>query len=55
VALARNVDVYKEVGGSDRAMGKTWHGLESNAQGKLVVSFHSGEELCLRQRTGDRG
>jgi hypothetical protein len=39
VALARNVDVYKEAGGSDRALAKTWHGLEPNAQGKLVVSF----------------
>ena len=39
VALARNEDVYKESGGSDRALGKTWHGLEPNAQGKLVVSF----------------
>jgi len=39
VALARNMDIYKEVGGSDRAVGKTWHGLEPNAQGKLMVSF----------------
>jgi Malectin domain len=39
VALARNVDVYKEAGGSDRVLGKTWHGLEPNAQGKLALSF----------------
>jgi hypothetical protein len=39
VALARNVDVFKEAGGSDRAISKTWHGLEPNAQGKLLISF----------------
>ena len=38
VALLRNCDIYKEAGGS-RALVKTFHGLEPNAQGKLLLSF----------------
>jgi hypothetical protein len=38
VALLRNFDIYKEAGGS-RAIVKTFHGLEPNAQGKLQLSF----------------
>ena len=38
MALVRNLDIYKEAGGS-RALLKTFHGLESNAQGKLMLSF----------------
>lgn len=38
VALLRNFDIYKEAGGS-RALVKTFHGLEPNAQGKLLLSF----------------
>ena len=38
VALTRRLDIVKEVG-SGRALGKTYHGLRPNAQGKLIVSF----------------
>jgi len=38
VALLRNFDIYKDAGGS-RALVKTFHGLEPNAQGKLLLSF----------------
>ena len=38
VALLRNLDIYKEAGGN-RPLLKTFHGLQSNAQGKLTVSF----------------
>jgi hypothetical protein len=38
LALLRNFDIYKEAGGS-RALVKTFHGLEPNAQGKLLLSF----------------
>lgn len=38
MALLRNFDIYKEAGGS-RALVKTFHGMEPNAQGKLLLSF----------------
>jgi hypothetical protein len=39
VALIRGLDIFKETGGSDRALVKAFHGLEPNPQGKLVLSF----------------
>ena len=39
VALLRNFDIFKEAGGEDRALDKTFHALEPNARGKLVFSF----------------
>ncbi len=39
IALLRKFDVFKEAGGADRAVVKTFHGLEPNAQGKLLISF----------------
>jgi hypothetical protein len=39
VALLRKFDIYKEAGGADRALEKTFHGLEPNAQGLLDLSF----------------
>jgi hypothetical protein len=38
-ALMRNFDIFKESGGANRALQKTFHGLRPNAQGKLVLSF----------------
>jgi hypothetical protein len=38
IALARNLDIA-EATGSARALVKTYHGLQPNAQGKLIVSF----------------
>lgn len=38
-ALMRNFDIFKESGGPDRALQKTFHGLRPNAQGKLVLAF----------------
>jgi hypothetical protein len=39
IALARNFDLYKESGGSDREYLRTFHGLEPNHQGKIVISM----------------
>ncbi len=39
VALLKNVDIYAEAGGSDRALTRIFHHLEPNPQGKLVISL----------------
>lgn len=39
VALLRDLDIFKEAGGPDRALEKSFHGLEPNPQGKLVLSL----------------
>ncbi|HMD97675.1 MAG TPA: malectin domain-containing carbohydrate-binding protein [Terriglobia bacterium] len=39
VALLRDFDVFKEAGGANRALDKTFHRVEPNAQGLLVLSF----------------
>jgi hypothetical protein len=37
--LLRNFDLFKEAGGANRALVKTFHGLVPNAQGKLMIRF----------------
>jgi hypothetical protein len=37
--LAHNFDVYKEAGGPERAVDRTFHSLHPNPQGKLVISL----------------
>lgn len=37
--LLRHFDVFKETGGADRALVKTFYGLTANAQGKLMLQF----------------
>lgn len=39
VALLRNFDVFKEAGGENRALERTFHGLQPNAMGKIMLSF----------------
>ena len=39
VSLLQNMDIYKESGGSLRALTRTFHGLRPNHQGKLALSF----------------
>jgi hypothetical protein len=39
VALIRNFDIFKEAGGSLQALDKTFHNLEPNAEGKLLLTF----------------
>jgi hypothetical protein len=39
VAIKRNLDLYKEAGGYDRAVIWTMHGIEPTHQGKLVISL----------------
>ncbi len=39
VYLLRDFDIYKEAGGSLKAITKTFHGLRPNHQGKLLISF----------------
>ena len=38
-ALLRNFDILQEAGAENRALKKTFHGLQPNAMGKLVLSF----------------
>lgn len=48
VALVRGLDVFKQSGGSDRALEKTFHGLQPDAQGKLIFRFVPVENYaCL--------
>jgi hypothetical protein len=37
--LAHNFDIYKEAGGPERAVDRTFHNLHPNAQGQLVISL----------------
>jgi hypothetical protein len=37
--LLRNFDIFKEAGGENRAVDKTFRGLEASAQGKLLLTF----------------
>ena len=39
VALLRNFDIFKEAGGPLKALDKTFHNLEPNAEGKLLLTF----------------
>ena len=39
VPLVKNFDIFKEAGGASRALSRTFHGLEPNAAGQLVISF----------------
>jgi hypothetical protein len=39
VALLRNFDIYREAGGANRGLRKTFHGLVPSASGKLTLSF----------------
>jgi hypothetical protein len=39
VALLKRFDVFQEAGGANRSLQKTFHGLQPDAQGKLVLTF----------------
>jgi len=39
IELLHNFDICKEAGGANRALAKTFHNLEPNPQGKLVLTF----------------
>jgi hypothetical protein len=39
VPLARSYDIFEEAGGSNRCVSRTFHNLEPNHQGKLVISL----------------
>jgi hypothetical protein len=39
VAILKSFDIFKEAGGANRALKRTFHGLRGNAQGKLVLTF----------------
>jgi hypothetical protein len=39
VALLKQLDIFKEAGGANRALRKEFHGLKPNALGKLVFTF----------------
>ncbi len=38
-ALLRNFDICKQAGGSLKALDKTFHHLEPNPEGKLLLTF----------------
>ena len=38
-ALPRNFDICKQAGGSLKALDKTFHHLEPNPEGKLLLTF----------------
>ena len=39
IALLRNFDIFRAAGGSQRVVEKSFHGVNSNAQGKIELSF----------------
>jgi len=39
VTLLRNFDIFKEAGGANRVVEKTFHGLPASAAGKLLLTF----------------
>jgi hypothetical protein len=45
--LAHNFDIFKEAGGPERAVDKTFRGLRPNAQGKLVISLVPVDNYAL--------
>jgi hypothetical protein len=46
VSLLRDFDIYKEAGGSVKALTKTFHGLKPNHQGKLFLSFVPNQDYA---------
>jgi beta-galactosidase len=38
-ALLKNLDVFKEAGGADRALEKTFTGVAPNGQGYILLEF----------------
>ena len=47
VALLRDFDIYREAGGANRAVRKTFHGLVPSAAGKLTLSFVPSKNYAL--------
>lgn len=47
LALLRNFDIYREAGGTNRALSKTFHGLVPTAGGKLILSFVPTKNYAL--------
>jgi hypothetical protein len=46
-SLVKNLDVYKEAGGSDRALIKTFHNLHPDADGKLRLTFTASRNNAM--------
>lgn len=47
-ALLRNLDICKEAGGSLKALDKTFHNLEPDPEGELLLTFHPVRDYaCL--------
>jgi hypothetical protein len=47
VALLRNFDIFKEAGGTLEALDKTFHNLQPNAEGKLLLTFVPVRDYAL--------
>ena len=47
VVLARDLDIFKRGGGSNRALVETFHGIDPNHQGKLVLSLLPNKNFPL--------
>jgi hypothetical protein len=46
VYLLHDLDIYKQAGGSLKALTKTFHGLRPNHQGKLLLSFIPNQDYA---------
>ena len=46
-SLIKNLDVFKEAGGSDRALIKTFHNLHPDADGKLRLTFTASRNNAM--------
>jgi hypothetical protein len=47
VALARNFDIFARAGGSNRALVQTFHGIEPDHQGRIVLSLLPAKNFAL--------
>ncbi len=47
VALVRNFDIFARAGGSNRALVQTFHGIEPDHQGRIVVSLVPAKNFAL--------
>jgi hypothetical protein len=46
VMLRKNLDIFHESGGADRALVLSEHGIEANHQGKIVISLVPGRNYA---------
>jgi Malectin domain len=47
VALVRNVDIFERAGGSNRALVQTFHGIQPDHQGRIVLTLLPAKNFAL--------